>query len=173
MFIGSFVNGNVNTFRGRILSFWFVHVHEHLCVWQPLSVNICWVTVKAVNSLCWWTVCSKKKKQRLVIGKSRLNNVTSLWNLLPLPLLCVDPSIAFHYILCVGGVWAHCVHSLHTAEVWMCTGKPDWVMDLLPGSWQHRDMLRSTCIQLLIQTWNLTWPSWKPIAWFLMAREYC
>lgn len=157
--LAHFVNGSVSTFRERILSFWFVHVHKHLCAWHSLSVNICWGNAEAVNSWCWWTVCPRKVKQRLITGKVPMNNEIS--------------SIAFCYILCVGRVWAGCDHSFQAS----------WGVDMYLrsrlwhelNSWEPGTERYAEKHQCPVggPDPELSSTSFQAPAWFWMGRELC
>lgn len=160
--LAHFVNGSVSTFRERILSFWFVHVHKHLCAWHSLSVSICWGNAEAVNSWCWWTVCPRKVKQRLITGKVPMNNEASEIS-----------SIAFCYILCVGGVWAGCDHS----------SQASWGVDMYLrsrlwhelNSWEPGTERYAEKHQCPVggPDPELSSTSFQAPAWFWMGRELC
>lgn len=145
--LAHFVNGNVSTFRERILSFWFVHVHKHLFAWHSLSVNICWENAEVVNSWCWWTVCPRKEKQRLITGKVPMNNEASEISLFHFQ--WEDSNIAFCYILCVGRCELSVTIHLRQVGVWICTWDSGSAMNLLRGSQEQRDVQRSTSVQLV------------------------
>lgn len=75
----------------------------------------------------------------------------------------VEAQVLHFFIACVLVEYELTVstHRRH-AVVWKCTWELSSAMNVLLENQEHRDMQRSSSVQLLIQTWNLVQPSHKP-----------
>ena len=113
MFIGSFVNGNVSTFRVRILVFLVCSCSRtSVCLAPTVSQYL--LSDCGGGELLMLADCLLKEEETEACPWQKPYEQRGLWDVLPLSLLC-EVSIAFHDILCVGGVWAHSHHSPQTS----------------------------------------------------------